>query len=149
MKVLVDTNVLARMAQPAHPMHAAALAATERLALDGHRLCVAVQNLYELYVVATRPALQNGFGFTSEQALAELTRIENIFELIPESAAVYHVWRMLVQQSSVLGKTAHDARLVATMIADKIDGVLTFNASDFVRYKAISVLEPDQVVNRT
>jgi predicted nucleic acid-binding protein len=42
----------------------------------------------------------------------------------------------------VSGKTTHDARLVAAMIANRITHILTFNADDFARYAGIKVVHP-------
>jgi hypothetical protein len=46
----------------------------------------------------------------------------------------------------VSGKKAHDARLVAAMLAHGLSRLLTFNVSDFARYPGITVLEPAQVL---
>jgi predicted nucleic acid-binding protein len=45
----------------------------------------------------------------------------------------------------VSGKNTHDARLVASMRAHGIAGILTFNVQDFARYEEIEALHPDSV----
>ena len=62
MNYLVDTNILTRMTDPAHAMHREALDAVTLLIQQGHRLHVVPQNLYEFWVVATRPLNVNGLG---------------------------------------------------------------------------------------
>ena len=47
MRVLVDTNILARLAQPAHPHHPAAVDAVEALQAKGDELCVVPHVIYE------------------------------------------------------------------------------------------------------
>jgi predicted nucleic acid-binding protein len=47
----------------------------------------------------------------------------------------------------VVGKNAHDARLVAAMIVHGIERILTFNNTHFQRYQEIDVISPDQVVS--
>jgi hypothetical protein len=54
MNVLLDTNILTRLAQHAHPMHAAARDAVAALQRAGETLRLVPQNLYEFWVVATR-----------------------------------------------------------------------------------------------
>jgi hypothetical protein len=47
MNVLLDTNILSRMAQPGHVLHQAAFDATAALRLRGDALCLVPQILYE------------------------------------------------------------------------------------------------------
>lgn len=51
-----------------------------------------VSNLIEPWIVATRPAEQNGLGMTPDAVSGELTRIKSMFEFLPDSAAVYPIW---------------------------------------------------------
>ncbi|HET6382681.1 MAG TPA: hypothetical protein VFJ58_04750 [Armatimonadota bacterium] len=80
MAILIDTNVLGRRAQRAHPMHQAATAALELLMDHGEMLYVAAQNLMEFWAVATGPAGVNGLGLTLEEAGLELDDVEQAFE---------------------------------------------------------------------
>ena len=45
----------------------------------------------------------------------------------------------------VIGKNAHDARLVAAMRVHGVTHLLTFNDQDFARYTGITVLTPAAV----
>lgn len=56
MTVLLDTNLLTRPLEPAHPHHKPAVDALAALLAAGEDVCIVPQNLYEFYVVATRPA---------------------------------------------------------------------------------------------
>lgn len=60
MSVGLDTNILTRAAQPNHPLHSDTLNSLERLRRQGEDLIVVPQNLYEFWVVATRPIAANG-----------------------------------------------------------------------------------------
>jgi predicted nucleic acid-binding protein len=64
MTYAVDTNILARTIHKNHPMQQIAKDAIKQLISRGETLCVFPQNLYEFWVIATRPAPQNGFGLT-------------------------------------------------------------------------------------
>ena len=144
--MLVDTSVLARTLQFHHPLYAIVDQAVERLLDQGHELQIVTQNLVELWVVATRPVEQNGLGITPIVAAGELARMKNMFKFLPDSAAVYPIWEGLVIQYNVSGKPAHDARLVAAMLANSIRSILTFDASGFTRYAGIEVVHPADVV---
>jgi predicted nucleic acid-binding protein len=96
--------------------------------------------------VATRPAAsRGGLGLTPDQALKLLESIEDVFDIIPETAAIYAHWRHLVVSLGVSGRQAHDARLAAVMQAAGIDHILTGNTKDFERYKWLTALHPNQV----
>jgi len=53
--------------------------------------------------------------------------------------------RNLVQQHSVSGKPARDARIAAAMIVHGITHILTLNVGDFKRFPKITVLHPAEM----
>jgi predicted nucleic acid-binding protein len=146
MRILVDTNILLRAAQPSHPMHASAVHAMEILMEREEALVVAVQNIAEFWNAATRPAANNGLGFTIEETQEELARIEGFFEIISENMDSYDAWKTLVISNRVSGAKVHDARLAAVMKAYNISQIVTFNVGDFARFSGIEAVHPDKVV---
>ena len=144
MSILLDTNLLARLAQDASPHHAIAMSAVDDLQRRGETLAIVPQNLYEFWVICTRPAgsPQNGLGLSVEQAHTERSKALSLFTFFPDNAAVYTEWERLVVSHQVKGKTAHDARLVAAMIVHGITHLLTFNVADFSRYSEIQLIDP-------
>jgi len=60
MRILLDTNVLCRLAERGHSHHAIAENSVTKLRDDQHELCLVPQVLYEYWVVATRPTSENG-----------------------------------------------------------------------------------------
>ncbi len=143
MSVLLDTNILARMAQPGTAAYQTALDAVTALQLRGDVPCLVPQVLYEFWVIATRPIAVNGLGFTPAQADAELGRVLGLFPLFfPDTAAIFPEWRRLVVAHQVSGLPAHDARLVAAMNIHGLTHLLTFNTAHFTRFPGITVLDP-------
>jgi predicted nucleic acid-binding protein len=112
----------------------------------GHTLCVVPQNLYEFWVVCTRPLANNGLGKSVAEAAAEVAKLKTIFTLLDDTPAVFPTWEQLVSTHAVLGKNAHDARLVAAMLVHGVTHLLTFNDADFRRFTAITVLIPTSVL---
>jgi predicted nucleic acid-binding protein len=146
-KILTDTNVLLRGAQPEHFSHVVADNAIYSLGNNGDVICILPQNLIEFWNVCTRPLEQNGFGWSIIRASNELARLEKIFTVLPDSEAVYSEWKSLVVENSVLGKQVHDARIVAAMKVHGISKLLTFNLKDFKRFQHITLLDPNSFVN--
>ena len=137
MACLVDTNVLVRLAAPADPRHLSAARAVEAMAPRG--LYVASQNLIEFWNVSTRPVENNGLGQTTVAAEHVLRSLEQTFPLLPEPAETYSRWRDLVVRFGVSGVKVHDARLVALMLVNDVERILTFNAADFRRYEVLGI----------
>jgi len=67
-KVLLDTNILLRLAVVSHPTHADAVSAVHKIRQRGDQPAIVPQVLYEYWVVATRPTLQNGLGLAPADA---------------------------------------------------------------------------------
>jgi predicted nucleic acid-binding protein len=141
MAVLFDTNILLRLIQPHHPHSQIAARALRIFRTKNLPLHITQQNIVEFWAVTTRPILANGLGLTVEQAIAEVTVMKKLFQLLPE-LPLQSAWEQLVADYHITGKNAHDARLVAAMTVHRIDTLLTFNVQDFSRYKGIAVVDP-------
>lgn len=146
MRYLADTNIILRMAEPAHPMHAETLAGLAVLRARGDTGCVIPQNIIEFWNVATRPAKYNGLGFTQLQAQAEIQRIESLFRVILDAPGIYTEWKRLVIAHAVEGKEVHDTRIVAAMNVHRIRQLLTFNKDDFKRFTGIVAVSPTELL---
>lgn len=140
----VDTNVWLRAVDAASTQHVQATSALERLQTNGDTIALAPQNLYEIWVVITRPLNANGMGMTPSDAHARLEVMQDLFTLLPETPEVFGQWLNLVVGQNVSGKPAHDARLVAWMKVHGLQKLLTFNGDDFKRY-GLEVIHPSDL----
>lgn len=141
-RYLLDTNILTGLSAPADPMRPAAIAALAKLLTTGDELCICSQSLIEFRSVATRPIAGNGLGLTSVAATNEVARYLSVFQFLPESPAIFTVWRTLAETTGTLGKQNHDARMMASAMVGTCQHLLTFNGKDFVRYAALSSVSP-------
>jgi predicted nucleic acid-binding protein len=132
---LLDTNVLLRLVHPVSPQHALVRDATNKLSKTTGVLCFTSQNLAEFWNVCTRPEERNGLGLSIDATEILTQMIEQRLMLVPENEHVHGEWRRLVLQYRVSGTKVHDARLIASMHAHRISGLMTLNAADFLRYK--------------
>ncbi len=78
-------------------------------------MVITLQNAAEFWNAATRPAVNNGLGFTIEEAKEELTRIEGFFPILSEDASSYATWKTLLVTHRVIGVQLHEARLVSVI----------------------------------
>ena len=142
MRVLVDTNILLRSAQPSHPLCSQATYAVAKMLRQKDSVFFCAQNIAEFWNVATRPANRNGLGFSPEEALREVTSIEDSLSLLPDVPAIYAAWKRIVYDYKVQGVKVYDARLVAVMNVYSVESILSFNSSDFKRYDLVTALHP-------
>lgn len=145
MSYLLDSNILLRMTQVSHPMHADATRATVTILRRGETVHVIPQCFYEFWSVATREIQFNGLGLSITEAQSEIGRLKTIFSFLPDIPAIYPEWERLVTQFSISGRDAHDTRIVAAMNVHRITHLLTFNIGDFKRFPGIRVISPVDV----
>lgn len=143
MLVLLDTNILLRLAVPTNAMHASARNAVIKLQARGDALVLVPQNIYEYWVVATRPIVNNGLGFSPKQSEATVDAFLETFSIMRDERGVFSIWQNLIRSMAISGKPSHDCRIVAAMIRHKVNSILTFNVADFSRYITISAIHPD------
>jgi len=149
MPYLLDTSILARLANNNDINHARAVQAVERLHRTGESLFVSPQNYIEFWNVATRPQSSNGLELQPAAVHGLIDAFEKRFLLAEESPAIYPALRELLGLVEVVGKQVHDARLVAICHAHRISHLLTFNVRHFIRFAnlptGIVVVEPKDV----
>jgi len=145
MLVLVDTNVLLRIAKPDDPHHQLALDSLQQLRVARHKIVIVPQVCYEYYVVATRPVEDNGLGMQPKEAIRDIEDHISLFHFLRDERSIFDAWKGLLESYRITGKRAHDARLVAAMQRHGIANLLTFNQADFQRFAAITVLDPATV----
>ncbi len=137
MSWLLDTSVLLRTVDCNSHHQQIALDAIAGLDAGQEIVCIVPQILVEFWAVATRPVAANGLGYSVEETRAEIGRMQMLFLLKGEDETIFGNWQELVSRYEVIGKTTHDARLVAAMQSHEIENLLTFNAADFKRYSSL------------
>jgi len=116
------------------------------LATRRDELHVVAQNLIEFWAVATRPIVNNGLGLSVAQTEIEISRLKNLFALVPDTPDIFSEWEKIVRQYQVSGKQVHDARLVAAMLVHDLTHLLTFNDGDFKRFPQITTVNPQSII---
>jgi predicted nucleic acid-binding protein len=135
--ILLDANILIHSRQPASPHYPAITQRLTDFAVANEDLAVCPQVLYEYYTVVTRPAAQNGYGITSDDAMQQINDFKSSYTFIDDPENLLAEWQSIIDKYKTIGKPAHDARLVALMQAQAIDTIYTMNPADFNRYADI------------
>jgi len=149
MAYLLDTNILARLANAGDAKYPVAALAVTELHRRGEVLHVTPQNLIEFRALATRPVAVNGLGLTAVDTEAKVTDFEAEFPQLPDTQGIYPAWKILVETLGVIGKQVHDARLVAVCHVHGVTHLLTFNVAHFTRLAGfvpgLTVVDPAAV----
>jgi predicted nucleic acid-binding protein len=145
MNFVLDSNILLRMAQTAHPLHAETTQASADLLRRGEIVHIIPQTLYEFWSVATREIQYNGLGLSISDAQIELARLRTIFSFLPDTSAIFPEWERLVTLHGVKGRDSHDTRIVAAMHIHHVTHLLTYNKDDFKRFSSVTVLSPAEI----
>ena len=148
MRILVDSNILCRLARRDDPQHEDARQALRIAMQKGADLLVCPQVEREFWAVATRPRAENGLGMTPDETAASLREWrESFFQFAPDSPAIHATWQKLVADYSVCGKQVHDTAIVAAAKAAGADQVLTFNREHFQRFEnEIAIRTPQEII---
>jgi predicted nucleic acid-binding protein len=149
MAYLLDTTILARLANATDALHAVTARAVLELHRRGEVLHLTPQVLVEFRNVATRPVAVNGLGLSAAAAKAQAGMFEKRFPLLVETPDIYPGWKTLVDGLGVIGKQVHDARLTAVCHVHGMTHLLTFNIGHFARMAGfgpgIVVVDPANV----
>ncbi|HEV2972226.1 MAG TPA: type II toxin-antitoxin system VapC family toxin [Pirellulales bacterium] len=145
MRILIDTNVLVRLAHLGDPDQPVADKALNSLRTQQHALRLVPQVIYEFWSVASRPVDRNGLDLPVGSINTLVNEWKVLFPVLRDERAILEIWQHLALQYRVRGKQAHDARLVAAMQRHGLTHILTFNPADFQRYADITILDPQNV----
>ncbi|WP_459554601.1 type II toxin-antitoxin system VapC family toxin [Lacunimicrobium album] len=144
--ILVDTNILLRLCDSAHPLSASVEKAIEILNELDCEIVIVPQVLFEFWCVATRSVAANGLGKSPEFTRGFIDHFRILFQLIPDRDDLFDEWFHLVNVHQLKGVNSYDARLAAAMKCSGLPLLLTMNEPDFRRYAHISILTPDAIL---
>jgi len=128
-RIMVDTNVLLAATDEGRLEHHDALTILNVWPAGDTTLCVSGQILREYLAVATRPAVRNGLGLKTPDALGNVGAIRERTTLLVTERLLG-----LLADVECGGRQVHDANVIATMLAHGVGTVVTMNLDDFARF---------------
>src|SRR5262249_45457786 len=134
---------LLRLMDQSDPLHEISRQAIRSFTAKGHTFVTSLQNIGEFWNVCTRPcSARGGYGLSTQETRKRRDILERAFPVLTDSEGSYPLWRDLLDSYDIRGVQVHDARLVALMQSHGLTDILTFNASDFMRYDGIVAVSP-------
>ena len=140
---LIDTNLLVYAFYPEVPQHRAARWLLNQAQEETTGLCVSSQVFAEFYAVVTNPKRVNP-ALDSRAALQRIDEVRSLPGLIvlPVPVDVVDRWITLLRRHPVTRQRIFDVQLIATMLANGVTRIYTFNVKDFQLFPEITVIEP-------
>lgn len=146
---MLDTNILLRIT-PEDPDCPRQRVATEsaliRLVDNLVRPCIATQTLAEYWNRASRPKDDKGLGMHPDIIRERIDKFCRAHTLLRETETTHEIWLSLCSKYGVVGKTVHDARLVALALSHGIHDILTLNTAHFRRFAEMKTHTPADIL---
>jgi predicted nucleic acid-binding protein len=130
----VDTNILLRALNSQMDQHIHTNALIQQMWDDETDLWISSQVIREFLVQVTHPNTLKP-PLAIEQVMRRMEVITTLFRVADDTPAVTAHLLILLKAYPTRGKQVHDANIVATMLANGIDTLLTLNVDDFNRFK--------------
>ena len=139
---IVDANILVYAMDADAPQHAAARALLDTARVDpATTLYVTSQVLCEFYSVITNPRRVKKARSTAD-ALQALAGLLAFLHVLPIPARTVEGWMELLRRRQVIGGDVFDLQLIATMLANGVLRIYTFNTEDFAVFSELMVITP-------
>ncbi|HTW52337.1 MAG TPA: type II toxin-antitoxin system VapC family toxin [Stellaceae bacterium] len=138
---VVDTNVLVYALDGDAPQHTAARALLEAGRDPANTLYVTPQILGEFYAIVTNPR-RVAKPRPAAEAIAAITDLLAYVHVLPVPARAIDDWLGLLRRHPVTGGDAFDLQIAATMQANGVQRIYTFNTADFGVYSELAVVTP-------
>jgi predicted nucleic acid-binding protein len=141
---VVDTNVLVYAADTSSSVHEPSRQLRDRGFRGEILLVITPQVLLEFFAVITSPR-RVATPRSPEEARAEVekyVRADNMLKIYPDRAALEQTLGLMQQHPQLARQEIFDLFLVATMLANGITRIYTYNQQHFTRFAGIEALTP-------
>ena len=140
---ILDANVLAYAVNADAPQHVASRALLDAATDPSVTLYVTSQILCEFYSLITNPrrvtVVSSPAGALS--IISAMLALPGLY-VLPTPARAVAGWMQLLKRHPVTGGDVFDLQIVATMQANGIQRIYTFNTGDFEVFPELAVLVP-------
>jgi predicted nucleic acid-binding protein len=138
---VLDANVLAHAVNADAPQHAASRALLEAASDPTITLYVTSQILCEFYSLITNPR-RVAITSSPKEALSIISAMLALpgLHVLPTHAVAG--WMELLRRHPVIGGNVFDLQIVATMQANGVQRIYTFNIDDFEVFPELAVVMP-------
>src|SRR4051812_38038568 len=138
---IVDANVLVYALDADAPQHLASRNLLNQGRSDMTTLYVTSQILCEFYSIVTN-ARRVAKPRTAADATAAIAGLLAFLHVLSTPARAVEGWLDLLRRCPVTGGDVFDLQLAATMLANGVQRIYTFNTADFETFEELAVSTP-------
>lgn len=138
---LIDANVLVYAMDADAPQHAASRALLDAVRDMSATLYVTSQILCEFYSIVTN-ARRVPKPRSPADALSAISGLLSFLHVLPIPVHTVEGWIALLRRRPVTGGDIFDLQIVATMKANGVQRIYTFNTNDFEAFPELEVVSP-------
>lgn len=141
---LLDTNVLIYAADRSAAFHEVAEALCNRGLRGEVSVAVSPQILMEFFAVITSPrrVARPQTPAVAREEMRKWVQARTVQKIFPTHDAITRVLMLLEAHPNVTQQDIFDCHLVATMQANAVTRIYTYNRQHFLRFEGIDVLTP-------
>ena len=141
-KVFLDTNVLIYQTFEDFDkeMHEEACNTLKYLSENEYTIYISSQVLREFFAIATNEKFFER-PLSIEEAVSKRKEFENSFTVLYDSDSSISLLNEMVLKYQIKKQDIHDANIVATMVANNIKEIFSFNSKDFSDYDEVNLFE--------
>ena len=141
--VLVDSNLLIYAINSSSPKHQIA----QKFIRDhSGEFTLAHHNILETLRVLTHPKFPSPMKV--KDAIVAVSKIVEAAQVIFPSLETYHVVISMIEQYKLTANRIYDAYLVATMITNELNIIVTDNENDFRIFPQIKIINPFKEISK-
>jgi predicted nucleic acid-binding protein len=137
---LVAANILVYAMDADSPQHAASRALIESARDESANLYTTAQIICEYSIVTN--ARRVAKPRSADEAFSAISSLVDILQTLPVPVSTVETLLGLIRRHPVTGGDIFDLQIVATMIANGVFRVYTFNVEDFKIFSELEVLRP-------
>ena len=143
---LIDANIIIYAMDSRAATHVPCRVLLEAAHEAGTTLYVTSQILCEFYSVVTNPR-RVAVPRSPAEALSVMSNLLALpgIHLLPTPASAVAGWMALLERRPVRGSDVFDLQIVATMQANGVQRIYTFNTKDFDMFPELIVIAPGQI----
>jgi uncharacterized protein len=138
---IVDANVLVYALDADAPQHLVSRHLLDEARSGATTLYVTSQIMCEFYSIVTNPRRVSK-PRNAADTIAAIAALLSFLHVLPIPARAVEAWLDLLRRRPVTGGDVFDLHLAATMLANGVQRIYTFNTSDFEAFTELVISTP-------
>lgn len=147
MLCLIDSNILIYALNRGSPYYKQSTSIIDKITQEEITAYITPQNLFETYAVIT----SSRFGTKPLSAKDAYSIIDSrynnsLFNLAYPKSDTWSKVFDIAEKFNIIAQDIHDVHLIATMLDNGINNIVTFDKTQFAKFNLLNAFHPDEIV---